>query len=46
MFFISTRDLRDESADRREILHAGQCVEINRKPKNIPDIIDRNLKKD
>jgi len=31
----------------REIRSSETCVEINRKPeKNIPDIVDRNLKKD
>jgi len=35
------------SALPREIRSSEICVEINRKPeKNIPDIIDRNLKKD
>jgi len=32
---------------RREIRSSKICAEINRKPeKNIPDIIDRNMKKD
>jgi len=35
------------SALPREIRSSEICVEINRKPeKNIPDILDRNLKKD
>jgi len=35
------------SALPRESRSSEICVEINRKPeKNIPDIIDRNLKKD
>jgi len=35
------------SALHREIRSNEICVEIKRKPeKNIPDIIDRNLKKD